>query len=127
MIQIGTHLNVIDNCGAKKVYCIKIIKGFKKRYAFLGDLILVAIKAIRKRRKLLSKVKKGEIYRALIIRTKSKNFYTFSDNFSFFTNSVILFNKQNKFIGTRIFGAIPKKFRYTKYMRLLFMSSGFIY
>jgi large subunit ribosomal protein L14 len=126
MIQIGTNLNVIDNCGAKKAYCIKIVKGFKKRYAFLGDIILVAIKTIRKRRKVLSKVKKGEMYRALIVRTKSKNSYPFQDQLSFLENSVILFNKQNKFMGTRIFGSIAKKFRYTKYMRLLFMSGGFI-
>jgi len=126
MIQIGTNLSVIDNCGAKKAYCIKIIKGFKKRYAFLGDIILIAIKSIRKKRKLSSKVKKGEIYRALIVRTKIKSFYHFSDAFFFLTNSVILFNKQNKFIGTRIFGTVPRQFRYTKYMRILFMSSGFI-
>jgi large subunit ribosomal protein L14 len=124
MIQIGTNLNVIDNCGAKKAYCIKIIQGFKKRYAFLGDIILVAIKTIRKRRKMQSKVKKGEMYRALIVRTKTKNFYSYRDQISFFENSVVLINKQNKFLGTRVFGPIPNKLRYTKYMRLLFMSAG---
>ena len=126
MIQIGTSLNVIDNSGAKKAYCIKVIKGFKKRYAFLGDIILVAIKTIRKRRKAFSKVKKGELYKALIVRTKKKNFYKYNDQFSFHENAVILFNKQNKFLGTRVFGSLPKTFRYTKYMRLLFMSGGFI-
>jgi len=124
MIQVGTALNVIDNSGAKKVYCIKIIKGFKNRYAFLGDVILVAVKKLRKRRKALSKVKKGEIYKALIVRIKTKSFFPTADSVSCKENSVILFNKQNKFIGTRVFGSILKYFRYTKYMRLIFMSNG---
>ena len=59
MIQIGTHVNIIDNSGGKKAYCIRIIGGYKKRYAFLGDVILVAIQSLRKRRRALSKVKKG--------------------------------------------------------------------
>jgi len=126
MIQIGTMLNVIDNSGAKKAYCIKIIQGYKKRYARLGDLILVSIKMLRKKRRSLSKVKKGEMYRALIVRTKHKNPSLSADNFYFLENSIILFTKQNKFLGTRVFGAISKNFRYTKYMRLIAMSSGFI-
>jgi len=124
MIQVGSTLNVIDNCGAKKVSCIKVIKGFRKRYAFLGDIILVSVKKLRKRRKALSKVKKGEIYRALIVRLKTKSFAINKDGFSSIENSVVLFNKQNKFIGTRIFGSVVKFFRYTKYMRLIFMSNG---
>jgi len=124
MIQVGTVLNVIDNCGAKKVSCIKVMKGFKKRYAFIGEVILVSIKKLRKRRKALSKVKKGEIYKALIVRLKTKSFEGNQDGFSSIENSVVLFTKQNKFIGTRIFGSIVKFFRYTKYMRLIFMSNG---
>ena len=69
MIQVGTTLNVIDNSGAKKVYCIRIIKGSNKRYAYLGDSILVVVKTLRKKRRVLSKVKKGEIHR---IENKSK-------------------------------------------------------
>lgn len=126
MIQTGTTLNVIDNSGAKKAYCIKIRQGYKKRYAAIGDIILVAIKTLRKKRRSLSKVKKGEMYHALIIRTKTPKAYPFFDNFNFLENAVILFTKQNKFLGTRIFGSIIKQFRYTKYMRLLSMSSGFI-
>lgn len=124
MIQVGTVLNVIDNCGAKKVSCIKVMKGFKKRYAFIGEVILVSIKKLRKRRKALSKVKKGEIYKALIVRLKTKSFEGNQDGLSSIENSVVLFTKQNKFIGTRIFGSIVKFFRYTKYMRLIFMSNG---
>lgn len=124
---MGTKLNVVDNCGAKKVYCIKVMKGFKKRYAFLGDIILVAVKSIRKRRRKLVKVKTGEIYRALIVRTKSKTSFLSSDQFFFHENSVILFNKQNKIIGTRIFGGLPITLRYTKYLRILFLSNGIFY
>jgi len=124
MIQVGSTLNVIDNCGAKKVSCIKVIKNFKKRYSFLGDIILVSVKKLRKRRRALSKVKKGEIYKALIVRLKTKSFATNKDAFSCVENSVVLFNKQNKLIGTRIFGSIVTFFRYTRYMRLIFMSNG---
>ena len=126
MIQVGTTLNVIDNSGAKKVYCIRIIKGSNKRYAYLGDSILVVVKTLRKKRRALSKVKKGEIHNALIVRTKTKKSYCFSDSFFSLENSVILLNKQQKFIGTRIFGALPKIFRYTKYMRALSLSAGSI-
>jgi len=124
MIQAGSTLNVIDNCGAKRVSCIKVIKGFRKRYAFLGDVILVSIKKLRNRRRALSKVKKGEIYKALIVRLKTKYFTANKDAFSSNENSVVIFNKQGKFIGTRVFGSIVKSFRYTKYMRLIFMANG---
>jgi len=70
MIQVGTYLNVQDNSGARSVLCIKVLKGYRSRYAFIGDLILVSIKKLRTKRRLLSKVKKGEILKALIIRTK---------------------------------------------------------
>jgi len=126
MIQSGTYLNVIDNSGAKKAYCIKIIQGYKKRYARLGEIILVVIKTLRKRRRLLSKVKKGELYRALIVRTKTKSTHPVSDNFYFLENAVILFTKQNKILGTRIFGSISSNFRYTKYMRLISISGGIV-
>jgi large subunit ribosomal protein L14 len=124
MIRISSSLSVIDNCGAKKAYCIGLIKGPNKKHAVLGDLILVVVKTLRKKRRLLSKVKKGELYPALIVRTKRKNNYSFSDSFNFLENSVILLNKQHKFIGTRIFGCIPKTFRSTKFMRIISLSAG---
>ena len=124
MIQVGTVLNVIDNCGAKKAYCIRILENSKKRYAKTGDLVLVVIKTLRKKRRSSSKVKKGEIFTALVVRTKKKVSFSFSDDFSFLENSIILLNKQHKFIGTRIFGPIPKSFRSTKYMRIFSLSSG---
>jgi large subunit ribosomal protein L14 len=124
MVQVGSTVNVIDNCGAKKAYCIRIIQNSKKKSAHIGDLILVVVKALRKKRRSFSKVKKGEIYTALIVRTKKKMGYPFSDEFFSLENSVVLLNKQQKFVGTRIFGPIPKIFRSTKYMRIFSLSSG---
>ena len=127
MIQKGTYLNVQDNSGARLVQCIKISKGYKSRYSYIGDLILVSIKKLRTKRRLLSKVKKGQICKALIIRTKTKFKLLNNGNFQSFTeNSVVLLNKQNKLIGTRIFGLVPKKLRYTKFFRLISLSSGVI-
>ena len=127
MIQVGTVLNVIDNSGARKVCCIKVMTGYKRRYAFSGDLIMISIKSLRTKRKATSKTKKGEVYKALVVRTKV-NLKSFSgETTKFLENSAILLNKQNKFIGTRIFGALPIKFRYTKYLRILSLSNGVIY
>ena len=95
MIQVGTYLNVIDNSGAKKVACIKVYNGYKRRYAFVGDVVLVSVKSLRKKRRFSSKTKKGEVHKALVVRTKSelKNFI--NDSFIFFENSVVLLNKKN--------------------------------
>jgi large subunit ribosomal protein L14 len=126
MITQGTYLSVVDNSGAKKAYCIKIIKGYKSRYAFLGDIILVSIHKLRAHRKSFSKVKTGELYKAIIVRTKFKKLNYCGDSYQFLDNAIVLLNKQNKFIGTRVFGTIPKFFRYTKYMRLVSISSGLV-
>jgi len=123
MIQSGTFLNVIDNSGAKKALCIKILNaGYKQRYAKIGNLILVSIKVIKYFKNI--KIKKGEICKALIVRTKYKN-YTNSANFKKFnTNDIVLINKKNKLIGTRIFGTLPKILKTTRYNKMLFLSSG---
>lgn len=127
MIQKGSYLNVIDNSGAKKVCCIEVLCGYRRRYAELGDIILVSIKSLRKKRKKQSKVKKGSIMKALIVRTQrpyvSKNFVYFIFN----SNSVIIINKQNKFVGTRIFGPILYSFKYTRFWKLISLSSGILY
>lgn len=127
MIQSGTVLNVIDNSGARKVCCIKVMTGYRRRYAFIGDLIMVSVKSLRTKRKSTSKTKKGEIYKALVVRTKHNIKKTSGEKISFFENSVILLSKQNKFIGTRIFGSLPVSFRYTKYLRILSLSNGLIH
>lgn len=124
MIQVGTILKVIDNSGAKIVCCIKVLQGFQRRYARLGDVVLISVKELRSKRKAFSKVKKGEIYRALITRTKLLTKSQSGDSILFSENSVVLLNKQNKLIGTRVFGGIYKHFRYTKYLKFLFLAKG---
>jgi len=126
MIQINTSLNIIDNCGGKKAYCIKVSKGYRKRYSYIGDIILVVIKSIRSKRKLVSKVKKGDLYNALIIRTKFEKRTRTGDTIKFLENSVVILNKQKRLVGTKIFGSVPKCFRFTKFTRLISLSSGII-
>ena len=124
MIQKGTFLKVIDNSGAKNVCCIRIISNQKYRYAYIGDILLVSVKKLRAKRRFASKVKKGQLLHALVVRTKKKNSYFSGDSLSFFENSVILLKKNNKLIGTRIFGLLPRSLRYSQYMRLLALCAG---
>ena len=128
MIQKGTFLNISDNSGAKKVCCLHVYKN-KKKIAKTGDLILVSIKTLRSKKRLKSKVKKGELYKALVIRTKYfqnnvKSRITFS--MSFLENSVILLDRKYKLVGTRIVGPISKEFKMTKYSRIMSISSNII-
>lgn len=126
MIQSGTYLNVIDNSGAKNVCCIKVLSGYKRRYAKIGDLIVVTVKNLRTKRRSTSKIKKGEVTKGIVVRTKTI-LKTFSgENLSFFENAVVLLNNQKKPIGSRIFGSLPKVFRYTKHLRLVALSAGLI-
>jgi large subunit ribosomal protein L14 len=126
MIQVGTILNVIDNSGARKVRCIKVLFGYQRRYAFLGDLILVSVYSIRKKRKASSKTKKGELHKALVVRTKSGLNGLSGEKVKFLENSVVLIGKQNRFIGTRVLGSLPIHFRYTKFLRVLSIANGII-
>jgi large subunit ribosomal protein L14 len=126
MIQKGSFLNVIDNSGAKNVCCIQVMRGYRKRYASVGDVIIVSIKNLRLKRKKLARVKKGEVSRALVIRTKVLKKSYAHDSLSFFENGVVLLSRQNKLLGTRIFGAVPQKFRSSKFLRVISLASGFI-
>lgn len=126
MIQNGTFLNIIDNSGAKNVCCIKVLKGYRRRYAFVGDVVTVSIKSIRQKKKFVSKVRKGDVMNALIVRTKSSSINKFQEAISFRENAAILLNKQNKMIGTRVFGSISKQFRYTLFLKTVTLSSGVI-
>ena len=123
MIQQQTVLKVSDNSGAKLVRCIKVLGGFKRKTAKLGDIIIVSVLKLRNKFKSNSKVKKGEVYKALIIRTKFG--YNRKNNLIYFNeNCVCLLNKQDKLISTRIFGPIPKELK--KKVMLSSVSSGFI-
>jgi large subunit ribosomal protein L14 len=126
MIQTQTLLKIIDNSGAKSVQCIKTLGGFKRKYAYIGDTIITTIKKIRSKNKLKSKVKKGEIFSAIIIRTKFKQLRK-DGSFLFFNESTcVLIDKQKKPIATRIFGPIPKELRTNKLMKIASISSGFL-
>ena len=123
MIQSGSFLNVIDNSGAKKLMCIKILNtGYKQRYATIGSLILVSIKSVRFSKNM--KVKKGEIHKAIIIKTKVSKFFHTLNYKNYFENSAVILNKQNKLLGTRIFSTIPKQFKGSKFLKLTTLSSG---
>ncbi len=126
MIQSGSYLNVIDNSGAKDVCCIKVSKGYRRRYASIGDVITVSIKNIRKKKKLTSKVQKGDVTKAIVIRTRAITTSKLNEQSKFFENSAVLITKQNKLIGTRIFGAVPKSFKYTKFLRVASLCAGLI-
>ena len=126
MIQPQTILKVADNSGAKTVKCVKILGGFQKRYAKLGDIIVVSVQQLRNKSKKTSKVLKGGVFWALVIRTKTQ--YKRKDG-SFFLlseNSVALINKQGNPVGTRILGPIPKTLKKKKFMKFVSLSVGLI-
>jgi len=125
MIQKGTYLNVLDNSGAKTVCCIHVFGGYRKRYAKLGDTIVVSVKSLRPSEDDY-KVKKGDVVKAIVVRTKiTKNTYS-TELSTFFDNSVVLINNQNKFFCSKVFGSLPRQFRYTKCLRLLSLSPGIV-
>lgn len=126
MIQQQTKLKVIDNSGAKIVKCIKILGGFKRKFAFTGDTVIVSVKELRNKFKIKSKVKKGEIYKAILLRTKKKQKQKDGSFFCFIENSVCLINFQQKFLFTRILGPISKTIKTPSRIKLLNASSGII-
>lgn len=127
MIQKGTFLNVIDNSGAKIAYCIQNITRPTSRYAKLGDMLLLSIKKLRVKRRYASKIKKGVLAYGLLVRTKKFKILYTGDQVKFYENAVILFfRKTTTLIGTRIFGFLPKFFRYTQYIKLLSLCAGVV-
>ena len=126
MIQQQTILKVADNSGAKTVKCIKVLGGFKKRYANLGDIIVVSIQRLRNKSKKTSKVLKGGVFRALVIRTRTYSKKKDGSSFVLNENSVALINKQGNPIGTRILGPIPKILKKKKFMKFVSLSVGLI-
>jgi len=126
MIQQQTILKVTDNSGAKTVKCIKVLTGFKRRFAVLGDTIIVSIQKLRNKARLTSKVRKGEVHKAVIIRTKNKTIKKDGTVMFFQTNAVSLINKQGKPIASRVVGPIPKIFKKRKKIKFVTLSSGFV-
>jgi large subunit ribosomal protein L14 len=126
MIQVQSLLNISDNSGCKLGCCIKLVHGYKNRWCSCGDLILVSIKKLKKGRILKNKIQKGEMIKAVILRTKSK-FRRKNNNFiQFKENSIGLVNKQLRPIGTRVIGPVLRELRKSKYMKLASISEGFV-
>jgi large subunit ribosomal protein L14 len=126
MIQQRTLLKVSDNSGAKTVRCLKVLGGFKKKHASLGDIIIVSIQQLRNKSKKTSKVKKKEIYKALVIRTKIKFAKKNGYKKFFRENAVVLINKQENPVGTRILGPMPKDLRKKKLQKFISISTGLV-
>jgi large subunit ribosomal protein L14 len=126
MIQQQTILKVTDNSGAKTVKCIKVLNGFNRRFAVLGDTIIVSIQKLRNKARLTSKVKKGEVHKAIIVRTKNKTVKKDGTIIYFQSNAVTLINKQGKPIASRIIGPTPKVLKKRKKIKFVALSSGFI-
>lgn len=115
MVQMTTVLDVADNSGAKKVYCIKVLGGSKRKYASIGDVIVVSIKEALAN----SKVKKGDVAKAVIVRTKKEIARPDGSFIRFDSNSAVLVNKDNEPIGTRIFGPVARELRAKRFMKII--------
>jgi len=126
MVQNGTYLNVVDNSGAKDICCIQVAKGYRRRYAKIGEIITVSVKNIRKKKKLTAKIKKGDVTKALVVRTKAASNFRFNEQLTFKENAAVLLTKQKKLLGSRIFGGISKVFKLTRFLRILSVCSGTI-
>lgn len=125
MIQSQTIFRVCDNSGAKKVKCIKVLGGFKRKFACVGDLVVGSIQYVKQHKKKKLRVKEGEVVRALIVKSCSK---TARKNFSRFSckeNSVVLMMNSSKPVATRVLGSVPKELRNSKFLRVATISSGF--
>jgi large subunit ribosomal protein L14 len=115
MIQAESRMGVADNSGAKEVLCIKVLGGSKRRYAGVGDVIVVTIKDAIPR----GKVKKGDIHKAVIVRTKKPVRRADGMQIAFDSNAVVLIDKQGEPIGSRIFGPVTRELRAAGYMKII--------
>lgn len=115
MVQMTTVLDVADNSGAKKVFCIKVLGGSKRKYASIGDVIVVSVKEAIPN----AKVKKGDVAKAVIVRTRKEIPRPDGSYIRFDSNSAVLINKDNEPIGTRIFGPVARELRAKKFMKII--------
>ena len=115
MIQMQTNLEVADNSGARRVQCIKVLGGSKRRFAGVGDVIVVSVKDAIPR----GRVKKGDVHRAVIVRTAKPVKRPDGSLIRFDTNAAVLITNQNEPIGTRIFGPVTRELRAKKFMKII--------
>ncbi len=115
MIQMQSTLFVADNSGAKSIQCIKVLGGSKRRFASIGDVIVITVKDAIPR----GKVKKGEIHKAVIVRTSKEISRADGSSIRFDKNSAVLINTSGEPLGTRIFGPVTRELRSKKYMKII--------
>ena len=115
MIQVGTRLKVADNSGAKEVLCIAVLGGYRKRYARVGDLVICSVKTAIPG----GTVKKGEVVRAVLVRTKKEFRRKDGSYIRFDENAAVIINKDQEPVGTRIFGPIARELREKNFMRII--------
>ncbi|MEM7209826.1 MAG: 50S ribosomal protein L14 [Pseudomonadota bacterium] len=115
MIQMQTLLNAADNSGAKKVQCIKVLGGSRRRYAGIGDIIKVSVKDAIPR----GKVKKGEVYNAVVVRTRKGVRRNDGSAIRFDSNAAVILNQKLEPIGTRIFGPVTRELRSERFMKII--------
>ncbi len=115
MIQARTRIEVADNSGAKKLGCIMVLGGSKKRYGTVGDIVVASVKEVIPN----SKVKKGEVVKAVIVRTKKEIRRQDGSYVKFDDNSAVLINQYNEPIGTRIFGPVARELRAKRFMKII--------
>ncbi|MCF6219586.1 MAG: 50S ribosomal protein L14 [Robiginitomaculum sp.] len=115
MIQMQTNLEVADNSGAKRVQCIKVLGGSHRRYASVGDVIVVSIKEAAPR----SRVKKGEVRRAVVVRVKKDIQRPDGSVIRFDSNAAVIVNNNGELLGTRIFGPVPRELRAKNQMKII--------
>jgi large subunit ribosomal protein L14 len=115
MIQHMSKLDVADNSGAKKVQCIKVLGGYKKRYARLGDIIMVSVKDASPD----GTIKKGAKARAVVVRTRKEQRRSDGSYIRFDQNSVVLINAEGEPVGTRIFGPVARELRWKEFMKII--------
>ena len=115
MIQMQTRLNVADNSGAKEVMCVKVLGGSKRRFAHIGDIIVVSIKEAMPN----AKVKKGDVAKAVIVRTKHKLRRADGSYIRFDDNSAVLINAAKEPVGTRIFGPVARELRAKQFVKIV--------
>ena len=115
MIQMQTNLDVADNSGARRVMCIKVLGGAKRRYASVGDKIVVSVKEAIPR----GRVKKGDVLQAIVVRTRQAIKRKDGSVIRFDKNAAVIVNKQSEPIGTRIFGPVPRELRAKNHMKVI--------
>ena len=115
MNQMQSNLEVADNSGARRVQCIKVLGGSKRKYAYVGDVIVVSIKEAIPR----GRVKKGDVVQAVVVRTAKEIRRNDGTAIRFDSNAAVLINKQGEPIGTRIFGPVTRELRAKKYMKII--------